>query len=153
MKRLRSKKLHKVIFSRPILAEERQICVRYGLSSKKKDLGRYKFMVKKYHGLGRREGISSMPYQLAQRALIRKGILVEGQDMNSLRIESFLDRRLLTIVSKTYERPLSEARNLIVAGKIWYRSKRLRSPGAIIPIGLEKEIKLNIRDESTSRQK
>ena len=123
MKRLRSLKYHIVEHSTPVLQEEKEICTKYALRSKK-DLGKYKFLLRKYHGLGRREGFKSKPYLLAKESLIRKGILQEGQEMSTLRLEDFLERRLIVLASKMFNLRLNQTRNLISAGKIWYRGKR-----------------------------
>jgi len=142
MKRLRSQKMYHVVYDKNVFDAEKALGRTYGLVSKKKDLGRYYFLLKKYHGLGRREGKGSKPYELAKTSLTRKGILEEGVDLNALKIEDFLKRRLVYILSCAHSISLATARQKISAGEVWYRGKRLRSPSALIPRPLQGELKM-----------
>lgn len=140
---MRAKKWYERSRDTWVYSNERQICRRYDLTTKTKDLARYYGLVRKYRSLARREGKDSRPYELAVKSLTRIGVLLQNKSLEDLKIEDFIKLRLNLLVRQRVGCSLLKARQLIISGKVRYRGRKLQSPSAHIPLGLREFVEVS----------
>ncbi len=126
---------------------ERKLAVAYGLKNTKEiwvtlqDLKKARRGAMKYLSLGK-EGIEMAKPLMAR--LARLGIIsadAKVDDILSLSVESFLERRLQTIVMKKgLARTPRQARQLITHGFISVKGKKVTVPSYLVKVDEEKEI-------------
>jgi small subunit ribosomal protein S4 len=133
-------------WDRTRLEREAQEIVKYGLRNKR-ELWRSQNILRKYRRVARdllakinlpgKEGdYAKAKAQMVIKKLIKTGILPENatlDDILNLSVDSFLERRLQTIVYRQgLSNTLREARQMIVHGHIAIEGRRVTVPGYIV---------------------
>ena len=132
------------------LLEEMQIVGKYGLRNKR-ELWRQQALLKKYRSvakdlLGMPEEKRAALEEEVKQKLYRLGILQSEDatidDILRLTVETFLERRLQTVVYKLgLAKTIYQARQLITHGHIQIGNQVVSSPGYIVKRGEEEQIK------------
>jgi len=141
-------------WDRTRLEREAQEIIKYGLRNKR-ELWRSQNILRKYRRVARdllakinlpgREGdYAKAKAQMVIKKLIKTGVLPENatlDDILNLSVDSFLERRLQTIVYRQgLSNTLGEARQMIVHGHIAIDGRRVTVPGYIVKRGEESGI-------------
>ncbi|MCD6434095.1 MAG: 30S ribosomal protein S4 [Candidatus Diapherotrites archaeon] len=130
------------------IEREKKLMQEYGLKNKK-ELYRFESMLRNKRATARRLLALSAEERLKRekeliQSLYRIGILPQNatlDDVLSLSLESFLERRLQTIVlRKGLARTIKQARQFIVHGHIALNGRKITAPSYIVKRGEEDKI-------------
>ena len=136
MIRFRKKYIKKLNRDISILKIESDLLKQYGLRNKK-ELYKTKGLVQKYQKLNRSVDHSTLKYKSICEKLIKLGIFssaFSSQKFHTLSVNNFLERRLQTIVAKMKAISLSNARQLIIHGKVMVNKTIKRFPCYLIRV-------------------
>ena len=123
------------------ISEENKILSQYGMKNKT-ELWKVEALLRKYRRLARqligtKGAESEKKRKILVDTLARIGVLAAAatlDDVLSLELRDFLDRRIQTIVyRKGFALSAKEARQLITHGHVTYKGARHTTPGTIIP--------------------
>jgi len=141
-------------WDRTRLEKEAQEIIKYGLRNKR-ELWRFQNILRKYRRVARdllakinlpgKEGeYAKAKAQMVIKKLTKTGVLPENatlDDILNLSVDSFLERRLQTIVYRQgLANTLKEARQMIVHGHIAIDGRRVTVPGYIVSRSEESSI-------------
>uniref|UniRef100_A0A7J2TJP6 Small ribosomal subunit protein uS4 n=1 Tax=Archaeoglobus fulgidus TaxID=2234 RepID=A0A7J2TJP6_ARCFL len=144
------------------LEKEAQLVIKYGLRNKR-ELWRFQNMLRKYRRVARemlgkinlpgKEGeIARATIQAVIKKLYRLGILSENStldDILSLSVENFLERRLQTIVYRQgLAKSIKQARQMIVHGHIEVDGRKVTCPSYIVSRDEESKVALRVRQNA-----
>src|SRR3989344_8470293 len=130
------------------ISDENKVLAQYGLKTKT-ELWKVEALLRKYRRLARELIVahgaeSEKKKKILVETLARIGLLQQTatlDDVLSLEIRDFLDRRIQTIVyRKGFANTAKEARQLITHGHVTYMGSKHTTPGTIIPKSHEDNI-------------
>lgn len=132
--------------------EEKLLLQKYGLNNKKE----YNISValaQKYRSFFRRTPKTSVFYGLVVEKLTRLGVLSSKTEVNinEIKAEAFLNRRLQTLVAKKFNLPIKLARQKIVQKKI--KVNGLTKTHCSFLIRIENEDKITVDERSKRKNK
>lgn len=132
--------------------EEKEILIKYGLNTKRQ----YYISValaQRYRAFFRRTPRENPTYGQVMKKLFNLGIISSDSklDVNTLTKESFLDRRLTTLVSKKYDLPIKLARQKIVQKKV--KVNGVLKTHCSYLVRLENENKIELNEYSKRKRK
>jgi small subunit ribosomal protein S4 len=149
-------------WDRARLEREVQLVVKYGLRNKK-ELWRFQNLLRKYRRVARdmlgkinlpgKEGeIARATIQAVIKKLYKLGILPENatlDDILSLSVENFLERRLQTVVFRQgLAKTIKQARQLIVHGHVEVDGRKVTCPSYIVSRDEESKVGLRVRQNA-----
>jgi small subunit ribosomal protein S4 len=131
------------------LEKERQLMKTYGLK-KKQELWRTEALLKKYRKIAR--SLIAKRDKEKEKTLIEKlnkiGVLSGDatlDDVLSLTVENFLERRLQTILfRKGMAKSIKHARQLITHGHVIIDGKKIVYPSYLVPVSEEEKIQVTL---------
>ena len=144
-------------WDRTRIEAEKKLKQNYGLR-RKKELWRAQSILRNYRRQAR--NLAAKKDKEKEKILIDKlvkiGLLNTGADLDdvlALNVENLLERRLQTLTfKKGIAKTSKQARQLIVHGHVTIDGKRVRWPGAIVPISEEGKIsfygKIGVKNET-----
>jgi len=135
MKHKLLKKLAK--WNKPVLTEEKRLLISFGLRNKK-ELQKVYYLISKIKKIKE----ESFDYCDKKQKLIKEGLLTEANSLLDITVESFLNRRLQTIVANKKKIAMKHSRQLITHGHVKLNNIKLKSPSQILK--LEQDDKLDI---------
>jgi len=133
-------------WDRTRIEAEKKIKQTYGLR-RKKEIWRAESILRNYRRQAR--NLAAKKDKEKEKILLEKlvkiGLLNSGADLDDvlvLNVENLLERRLQTLTfKKGIARTPKQARQLIVHGHVAIDGRRVRWPGAIVPVSEEGKIK------------
>ena len=144
-------------WDRTRIEAEKKLKQNYGLR-RKKEIWRAQSILRNYRRQAR--NLAAKKDKEKEKILIDKlvkiGLLNTGADLDdvlALNVENLLERRLQTLTfKKGIAKTPKQARQLIVHGHVTIDGKRVRWPGAIVPISEEGKIsfygKIGVKNET-----
>ena len=144
-------------WDRTRIEAEKKLKQNYGLR-RKKEIWRAESILRNYRRQAR--NLAAKKDKEKEKILIDKlvkiGLLNTGADLDDvlvLNVENLLERRLQTLTfKKGIAKTSKQARQLIVHGHVTIDGKRVRWPGAIVPISEEGKIsfygKIGVKNET-----
>jgi len=144
-------------WDRTRIEAEKKLKQNYGLR-RKKEIWRAQSILRNYRRQAR--NLAAKKDKEKEKILIDKlvkiGLLNTGADLDdvlALNVENLLERRLQTLTfKKGIAKTPKQARQLIVHGHVTFDGKRVRWPGAIVPISEEGKIsfygKIGVKNET-----
>ncbi|MCX8172357.1 MAG: 30S ribosomal protein S4 [Archaeoglobaceae archaeon] len=144
------------------IERDNQLVITYGLRNKR-EVWRFQNILRKYRRVARdllgkinlpgREGeIAKSKARAVINKLQKYGILHENStldDVLSLSVENFLERRLQTIVYRQgFAKTIKQARQMIVHGHVEVDGRRVTSPSFIVLRDLEKKIGVKVKENA-----
>ena len=144
-------------WDRTRIEAEKKLKQNYGLR-RKKEIWRAQSILRNYRRQAR--NLAAKKDKEKEKILIDKlvkiGLLNTGADLDdvlALNVENLLERRLQTLTfKKGIAKTSKQARQLIVHGHVTIDGKRVRWPGAIVPISEEGKIsfygKIGVKNET-----
>jgi small subunit ribosomal protein S4 len=129
------------------IQKEKALMKAYGLK-RKREIWRAEALLRKYRRMARELIAKSDKKKEAQliEKLSKLGILPKNStldDVLSLSVENFLERRLQTIVfRKGFANTPKHARQLIVHGKVFINERKINYPSYLVPVEEEDKIKV-----------
>lgn len=133
MRRFKKKYSSSKVFDSYVLQKHKNIIKEYGLRNKKQIwiteglISKYKKVVLKY-------AVNSLYLTQVLDKLLRLGVIKEKnkEEIETLEIDNFLQRRLQTVVAKLKATTLYHARQLITHGHIKVNATRVKSPSFLV---------------------
>jgi small subunit ribosomal protein S4 len=148
MKRQRKKYITpKTPWDRERIEREKVLMKTFGLR-RKREIWRAEALLRKYRRIARELIAKTDEKKEAQliEKLSKLGILPKNStldDVLSLTVENFLERRLQTIVfRKGFANTPKHARQLIVHGKVFINERKITFPSYLVPVEEEDKIKV-----------
>lgn len=141
-------------FDKARIIEEEKIKKEFGLKNKK-EIWKAESKVKVIREKAKKLISSNSEEQKAFFERLKKqGFNVNSiSDVLSLDKKDYLKRRLQTIlVTKNFARSIKQSRQLITHKKVFVGKSKVNSPSYIVPIHLENQIKLEIKNKSINKQ-
>ncbi|MCQ4152773.1 MAG: 30S ribosomal protein S4 [Archaeoglobi archaeon] len=144
------------------LERDNQLVIAYGLRNKR-ELWRFQNILRKYRRVARdllgkinlpgKEGeIAKAKAQAVIKKLQKYGVLQENStldDVLSLTVENFLERRLQTVVFRQgLAKTIKQARQMIVHGHIEVDGRKVTSPSFIVLKDLEKKVGIRVKENA-----
>ena len=123
------------------LKNERQLICQYGLKNKK-EIRIAQYMLRQVRSVFRNYLSQSVIYNQVLQKCVNLGLLSQSETVEQLSAQSFLKRRLQTIVSKKFGLKPLQARQVITHGNIVVQGKVKRFPGYLIRVSTEDNILL-----------
>lgn len=123
--------------------KEKKILEKYGIINKD-EYKRYIALSSRYRSFFRNTAEKNKNYPLVLKRLNRLGVLKKEQlNLNQINYNSFLERRLQTVLAKKYNLPIKKARQEIVQKKVKVNGVLKTQPGFLIRPENEEGLILN----------